>query len=191
MSDVSVSVVFITDMKMKFLRDSELWLDKSKYKGPSPIHPTTHPRPLPQWVLNMISRLFVVAFSVKSGTCRATRSIDAMLGPSRESSSPETQDTFCQAGSDSGPGCHTPLFRIWLWFLFWPWFRFYFWCSFFYQSETSCGPGSGTGPTFYDAVVAEVQVEQEAHVQQRQHPTQQEAGRLANGAGQQCCHLNT
>lgn len=39
------------------------------------------------------SRLFIVSFSVSSGTSLATRWIGAKLGPSRESSRPETRET--------------------------------------------------------------------------------------------------
>lgn len=43
--------------------------------------------------------------------------------------------------------------------------------------------------TFQDAVVAEVQVQQEAHVQQRQRTAEQQPRRLAHRPGEQHRHL--
>lgn len=47
----------------------------------------------------------------------------------------------------------------------------------------------GAWPTFNNAVVSEVQVEQEEHVQQCQGATEKQSGSLTHGPRQQRCHL--
>lgn len=51
------------------------------------------------------------------------------------------------------------------------------------------GVEEGEWPTFNNAVVGEVQVEQEEHVQQRQRPAEQQPRSLTHSPGQQRRHL--
>ena len=53
----------------------------------------------PQRALSSAPWILSVAFRVSSGTSLATRCIGAMLGPSRESSSPETTNKKCDSDS--------------------------------------------------------------------------------------------